>query len=97
VTGNATYAVRSVTTGSNRLAQLLLIEITSQASGAVVYRGSLADAAIDGALGVGSFPGTRAAETFIVTGQLPATAGNEMRGAHLGVEWVVRATAVTGP
>src|SRR5439155_25816036 len=51
VTGNTTYTVQSRTTGSRRLAQALLIVISSQRSGAVLYRGSLAGAVIAGGLG----------------------------------------------
>ena len=93
VTGSLAYQLHVKTTGSEALARLLAVTIVAQPSGAIVYRGPLAEAAIGGA-GSAS-PGrtlNNETETLEVTGSLPLTAGNEVQGARLTVEWTVQAT-----
>lgn len=96
-TGTVRYTLRSRIAGSAALAHLVDVTIVSRTSGAVLYKGPLADAVIG--TRAPSPPHTLTDETdvLLVETWLPASAGNAVQGASLTIQWVVQATELGAP
>lgn len=96
--GSLRYRMEARTTGSPEPGRLVIVTVTAQPSGVVLFRGPLASAAT---APVGQPAAWRvltdATETLVVTGFLSRTVGNEIGSASLHVEWVVQAVEIGAP
>lgn len=81
------YSLTVRSAGTQALADQLQVTITVAGSGEVLYEGPLASVDAAGARSL-----CDASEELRIDGRLPLSAGNEVQGATLEIEWVVVAT-----
>jgi hypothetical protein len=91
-TGAVRYRLRSIVVGSAELARLMTVTIVARRSGALLYRGSLADADIG--TGADALLVTDATDVLDIEVVLPVSAGNEVQGTRLTLRWEIEATDV---
>jgi hypothetical protein len=96
--GSVTYQMHVEWTGSAELARQLTLTLTN-AAGAVLYRGSLADARIGGNGWTSELDrplGDGQVESIVASAQLPLDATNDVQGAAVTAHLVVETTEHAG-